>query len=80
MQYIAPRDRDFYHPSDLIEALDDLICEIDGDAYDADGDSLTYTIDWEVDGVAYEDATSTHDTGDTYREKRPSPMYSGPVS
>ncbi len=32
---------------------DDLLCDIDAPASDADGDPITYTITWTVDGVAY---------------------------
>jgi hypothetical protein len=43
----------------------DLICSIDTESTDADGDDITYTIEWDVDGVAYTDATTTYYTGDT---------------
>ena len=65
MQYIAPRTAISIDPDEPIEAVDDLVCEIDSDAYDADGDSLSYSIEWEVDGVSYTDATTTTETGDT---------------
>ena len=52
-------------PDDPVEDVDDLVCEIDEDAYDAEGDSISYTIEWEVDGVSYTDATTTTETGDT---------------
>jgi len=42
-----------------------LTCSIDKGALDADGDSLTYTASWTVDGSAYTRATTTTFTGDT---------------
>ena len=51
----------------------DLVCAIDTGSTDADGDDTTYTIEWEVDGVAYTDATTTYVTGDTV----PAADYSG---
>ncbi len=32
---------------------DDLTCSVTTASYDADGDALTYSFDWDVDGVAY---------------------------
>ena len=40
-------------PNSPIEGQDDLICEIQSPASDADGDNIDYIITWEVDGVAY---------------------------
>jgi hypothetical protein len=37
----------------------DLICTIDIISYDADGDSVSYTFDWEADGLIYPDDYST---------------------
>lgn len=42
-----------------------LVCLIETESTDADGDAITYTFDWEVDGAAYSDATTTVETGDT---------------
>lgn len=42
-------------PSDPIFDEDGLTCEISGDSYDADGDVISYTATWEVDGVDYPD-------------------------
>lgn len=47
------------------DSNDDLICEITADATDTDGDTLSYTIEWDVDGIAYTAATTTYETGDT---------------
>ena len=44
---------------------DDLVCEVSVDATDADEDAVTYTVDWEVDGVAFTGAGTTTETGDT---------------
>ena len=40
-------------PNSPVEGQDDLICDIQSPASDADGDSIDYIITWEVDGVAY---------------------------
>jgi hypothetical protein len=32
---------------------DDLLCNVDVASYDVDGDSVTYSFDWDVDGVSY---------------------------
>lgn len=43
---------------------DDLICDIDTPSTDADGDVISYLIDWEVDGVEYTGVTTTSFEGD----------------
>jgi hypothetical protein len=40
-------------PTAPIEAVDDLVCSITTAATDPDGDPLTSTFSWDVDGVAY---------------------------
>ena len=40
-------------PAEPGEGEDDLVCEIDTASTDADVDSVSYSIAWEVDGVAY---------------------------
>jgi len=35
------------------EEGDELVCEVDVDSHDDDGDTITYTMSWTVDGVAY---------------------------
>jgi len=52
-------------PEDPMEGIDDLLCLIDTTSTDADGDTVTYTFEWDVDGVAYTGASSTYETGDT---------------
>ncbi len=52
-------------PAEAFGGLDDLVCEIDNDADDVDGDPLTYAMSWTVDGVGYSDATTTTWSGDT---------------
>lgn len=58
-------------PTVLISAIDleddeDLVCAIATAATDADGDTITYTVSWQVDGVDYAGTTSTTtNTGDT---------------
>jgi len=50
-------------PSDPSDE-DDIVCTIDSASSDDDGDTLTYTIEWEVDGVTYpDDALDSGDTG-----------------
>lgn len=45
--------------------VDALVCAVETDATDADGDTLTYSYAWEVDGAPFSDATTTSATGDT---------------
>jgi hypothetical protein len=52
-------------PSDPTAGEDDLVCSIDSESYDPDGDTISYTFEWEVDGVSSSDATTTTETGDT---------------
>ena len=50
-------------PSHLAQ---DLVCEISSPATDADGDAVTYTFDWYVNGQPYSgSALTTYRTGDT---------------
>ena len=51
-------------PSEPEVGTDDLVCVIDTESTDDDGDGITYTFEWDVDGVAYESGGST-DTADT---------------
>ena len=46
-------------PTDPVEGVDDLICSVDTASTDADGDAITYTFEWTVDGTAYTGATDT---------------------
>ena len=50
---------------DADNAPESLICDIDTESIDGDADVLSYDFSWEVDGVAYTDATTTIETGDT---------------
>jgi len=52
-------------PEDPVAGTDDLICQIDGIGSDDDGDSISHTFAWDVDGATYTDATTTDETGDT---------------
>lgn len=46
------------------DGTDDLVCTIATASSDDDGDAITYTIEWEVDGVVYpNDALDSADTG-----------------
>ncbi len=54
-------------PADPFEG-EALLCELDSPGSDADGDSLDYIFEWEVDGVGYGGATSTDWTDDTVPE------------
>ena len=46
-------------PSAPIEQIDDLICSVDTLSSDLDGDSISYTFAWTVNGAAYSGASST---------------------
>jgi hypothetical protein len=52
-------------PEEPEAEVDDLLCSIVTEAVDADGDPITYTLSWEVDGVAFTGSTTTTITGDT---------------
>ena len=52
-------------PGRLLEDSEDLICSISQDDPDPDGDTLTYTIAWEVDGTAFTNTSTTTNSGDT---------------
>ncbi|MEC7983579.1 MAG: hypothetical protein VX278_00365 [Myxococcota bacterium] len=45
--------------SNPVELIDDVVCSISTDATDLDGDSISYTFSWTVDGSAYSGATDT---------------------
>ncbi|MEC7947953.1 MAG: FG-GAP-like repeat-containing protein, partial [Myxococcota bacterium] len=51
-------------PSDPIEG-EDLICEVTTASTDADGDAITYSMAWTVDGASYSSALTTTWTDDT---------------
>lgn len=42
-----------FNPTTPGAGVDDVYCEIDTAAYDADGDTVSYTFSWTGDGVAY---------------------------
>ena len=53
-------------PAAPTEAVDDIICTIDTESVDPDGNSVTYTFAWTVDGVDYTGTpNTTTETGDT---------------
>jgi len=52
-------------PSSPIEAVDDLYCQVDSASADDDGDTVTYSMSWTVDGTTYGSASATTWTGDT---------------
>ena len=52
-------------PTEPVAGEDDLLCQIDTDSSDDDDDSITYIIEWSVDGAVYTDATTTVELGDT---------------
>ena len=45
--------------------IDDLICELHSGSEDADGDSLSYTYSWTVDGIPFAGSTTTNEPNDT---------------
>ena len=52
-------------PPEPVAFVDDMLCQIDTESTDADGDSVTYTLGWTKDGASYTDATTTTLSGDT---------------
>ena len=48
-----------------IEGIDDLVCEVTVAAEDDDGDDVTLSFTWTVDGVAWTDGATTTYAGDT---------------
>lgn len=56
----------FIDPQEPIVEFDDLQCVVDEDSEDADGDSVSYSIVWTLDGVLYTGPTLTSSlNGDT---------------
>jgi hypothetical protein len=47
------------------EEEDDLVCVIDAESFDLDGDPISYTFSWTVDAAAFGAASSTTLSGDT---------------
>jgi hypothetical protein len=47
------------------EEVDDLVCLIDEESTDLDGDTISYTFGWTVDGVVFTGISSTLRPGDT---------------
>ena len=63
-----------------LEQVDDLYCEVLVDSIDPDGNSVTYTFDWTVDGSAYNGTpTTTVYSGDTISHLKPQPVKCGSV-
>ena len=54
-------------PANPTAGYDDMVCLVDVPSEDADGDSLTYAVNWTVDTVTFTGATTTTLTGDTVR-------------
>ena len=52
-------------PEEFDVQMEDLVCVILTESEDADGDEVTYTVEWTVDGVDYTDAGDTYMVGDT---------------
>jgi hypothetical protein len=46
-------------PTAPIEGTDDLVCTVDSASSDIDGDSISYSFSWTVDGTPYSNATDT---------------------
>jgi hypothetical protein len=49
----------FIDPEAPVAAVDDLWCRIDTESTDADGDAVSYSVTWTVDGVPFSDAVDT---------------------
>jgi hypothetical protein len=45
--------------------IEGLLCQVDTESTDADGDTVSYTVAWDVEGTSFEDAETTTLTGDT---------------
>jgi hypothetical protein len=52
-------------PGVSIQHGGDLLCEISARSEDLDGDEITYTFAWDVDGTLFEDTETTEYEGDT---------------
>jgi hypothetical protein len=52
-------------PEEPSEGEDDLVCYIDVDSVDDDGDAITYEFAWELDGSSYTSTNTTVEDGDT---------------
>ena len=52
-------------PAAPAAGTDDLLCEVTTDATDADGDTVSYAVSWDVDGTPHGSATTTTHSGDT---------------
>jgi hypothetical protein len=53
-------------PASPYSGVDDIICLINTASNDDDGDTITYTFDWTVNGTVWSGSTySTYETGDT---------------
>lgn len=46
-------------PTEPEIGVDDLLCAVDTDSTDVDGDSISYTFEWTVNGVAFNSATDS---------------------
>jgi hypothetical protein len=51
--------------SDIAIGISGLLCAIDEESTDDDGDAIGYTFDWDVDGTPYTDTDTTTEDGDT---------------
>ena len=56
-------------PTDPIGGIDDLLCEIVEPASDADGDALTYTTRWTVDGAAWKGSADLVPASETHADE-----------
>jgi hypothetical protein len=52
-------------PSSPVEGYDDLQCALVTESSDADGDTVSYSATWDVDGTSFESAITTLFDGDT---------------
>lgn len=60
-----PEGPAIYFDEDKVKDDVDLICVLDSDYFDADGDDLEYTFTWQVDGVDFDGAVDGEWVGDT---------------
>jgi len=52
-------------PNESHEGGDDLICEVTTPSTDSDGDAVTYSVEWQLNGAIFSDTSTTYWTGDT---------------
>jgi|GEM_PF-5726694 len=52
-------------PNEVHEGGDDLICDVTAPSIDSDGDVVSYSIEWDLNGSTFSDTITTYWNGDT---------------